>query len=122
LLLLEERGLIPPAAAPDVYAVIPDIAAVVPAQLALMALRSAGVRCVAHPVGPQGPASVKSQFRKADSSGARFALVFGADELALGQVAIKPLREPGAPQLTRPWSTASQWAQELRAHPHNPPN
>lgn len=39
--------------------------------------------------------SMKSQFRKADKSGARLALVVGGDELAQGQVTIKPLRGEG---------------------------
>ena len=38
---------------------------------------------------------MKSQFKKADASGARYALIFGADELARGEVAIKPLRDAG---------------------------
>jgi histidyl-tRNA synthetase len=38
--------------------------------------------------------SMKSQFKKADNSGARFALIFGGDELAQGVVAVKPLRSP----------------------------
>ena len=38
---------------------------------------------------------MKSQFKKADASGARFALIFGADELAQGMVALKPLRGEG---------------------------
>jgi histidyl-tRNA synthetase len=36
--------------------------------------------------------SMKSQFKKADGSGARFALIFGAAELEQGCVALKPLR------------------------------
>ena len=39
---------------------------------------------------------MKSQFKQADASGARFALVFGADELAQGVVAVKPLRDAAA--------------------------
>jgi histidyl-tRNA synthetase len=39
---------------------------------------------------------MKSQFKKADASGARHALIFGADELAQGLVAVKPLRDAGA--------------------------
>ena len=38
--------------------------------------------------------SMKSQFKRADASGARYALIFGADELAQGEVAVKALREP----------------------------
>ena len=46
----------------------------------------------------EGMGSFKSQFKKADGSGARFALIFGGDELAAGKVAVKPLREGGGEQ------------------------
>lgn len=37
-------------------------------------------------------ASIKSQFKKADKSGAKYALILGEDELARGEVGYKPLR------------------------------
>lgn len=117
LLLLEERNCLPAVQAPDVYAIIPDTEAMVPAQLTLAALRSEGLRCIAHPIGADGPASLKSQFRKADASGARFALIFGADERAQGHVSVKPLRDAGAEQNTRPWAAAAQWAHVLKRPP-----
>jgi histidyl-tRNA synthetase len=40
-----------------------------------------------------GGGSFKSQFKKADRSGARFALVLGDDEVQTRQAGIKPLRE-----------------------------
>ncbi len=40
-----------------------------------------------------GGGSFKSQFKKADRSGAQFALVIGEDEVARGEAGIKPLRE-----------------------------
>jgi histidyl-tRNA synthetase len=40
-----------------------------------------------------GGGSFKSQFKKADRSGARFALVLGDDEVARRQAGLKPLRE-----------------------------
>ena len=43
-----------------------------------------------------GGGSFKSQFRKADRSGAEIALVLGPDEARDGTVAIKPLREESA--------------------------
>ncbi|QQD17116.1 histidine--tRNA ligase [Spongiibacter nanhainus] len=45
-----------------------------------------------------GGGSFKSQFKKADRSGARYAVVIGEDELSRGEVALKPLREAGAEQ------------------------
>jgi histidyl-tRNA synthetase len=45
-----------------------------------------------------GGGSFKSQFKKADKSSARYALVLGGDELARGEVGLKPLREAGEQQ------------------------
>ena len=42
-----------------------------------------------------GGGGFKSQMKKADASGARFALVIGDDEAARGVVGVKPLREAG---------------------------
>lgn len=42
-----------------------------------------------------GGGSFKSQFKRADRSGARIALVLGDDEAASGQVTLKPLRGEG---------------------------
>lgn len=46
-----------------------------------------------------GGGSFKSQFKKADKSGARFALVLGEDEVARGTVSVKWLREEREQQL-----------------------
>ena len=112
--LLQELDAIPPGRPVDAYAVIPDAAAGLAAVTTVEVLRAAGVSVLAHAVGRDGPGSMKSQFKRADASGARFALVFGADELAQGQVALKPLRELGAPQVLRPLDRANEWAHELR--------
>lgn len=45
-----------------------------------------------------GGGSFKSQFKKADKSGARVALILGEDELAAGVVGCKPLRQDGDQQ------------------------
>jgi histidyl-tRNA synthetase len=60
-----------------------------------------------------GGGSMKSQFKRADASGARHALVFGPDELSRHEVSIKPLRDASAAQVTRALGNASQWASEL---------
>ena len=57
---------------------------------------------------------MKAQFRRADASGAAFALIFGADELARGLVAVKPLRDATATQVLRPLASPGDWAHELR--------
>ena len=50
-------------------------------------------------------ASFKSQMKKADASGARFAVIVGDDEAAAGAVSVKPLRED-APQVRVPLDEA----------------
>jgi histidyl-tRNA synthetase len=114
LLLIQELNLPVPDAAPQAFAVIPDAATMPQAIAVLEALRAAGVSVQMHAAGKEGLGSMKSQFKKADASGARFALVFGADELAQGMVAVKPLRDSAAAQRLRPLTDAATWAHELR--------
>jgi histidyl-tRNA synthetase len=45
-----------------------------------------------------GGGGLKAQLKKADRSGARFALILGEDELRRGVVAVKPLRGEGDQQ------------------------
>ena len=112
--LLQECGIAHPATAPDAYAVLPDAASAAAAVATIEALRAAGVAVLVHAAGKDGPGSMKSQFKRADASGARHALVFGADERAQGMVTVKPLREAGAAQRLRPLAEVASWAQELR--------
>jgi histidyl-tRNA synthetase len=67
-----------------------------------------------HAATEQGMGSMKSQFKKADASGARFALVFGGDELARGAVTVKPLRD-GGEQTERALAAAADWAATLQS-------
>jgi histidyl-tRNA synthetase len=111
MLMLDAAGVKAPSATPQAYAIVPDAAALPAAMQVLAVLRSAGVSVVMH----AGGGSMKSQFKRADASGAAFALIFGADELAAGQVAVKPLRAgESAAQLTRALADAATWAHELR--------
>jgi histidyl-tRNA synthetase len=57
-------------------------------------LRDAGQRVEVH----CGGGSLKSQLKRADKSGARYALILGEDEFAAGQVSIKNLRADAAQQ------------------------
>jgi histidyl-tRNA synthetase len=109
LLLTETLGLQPPPAAPDAYAVVPDPTTLPQVMPVLEALRAAGVAVVLN----AGGGSFKAQFKRADASGARHALIFGADELARGELAIKPLRSADAAQTTRPLADVAPWAAEL---------
>lgn len=117
--LLKESGQALPALAPDAYAVVPDAAAVPAALSCLQALRAQGVSVQMHAsAGGEGMGSMKSQFKKADASGARFALIFGEAELASGCVAVKPLRggkaEAAQAQSLRKLEEAASWADILR--------
>jgi histidyl-tRNA synthetase len=95
--LIKEQGITLPEPAADAYAVIPDVNALPQAMLCISALRQAGVAVHMHTSsaaadGSASMGSFKSQFKKADSSGAPYALIFGSDELAKGEVSVKPLR------------------------------
>ena len=114
LLLLKEAGIEAPTVAPDAYAVVPSPKAMPLALRTVDALRAAGVSVLMHAAGRDGLGSMKSQFKRADASGARHALIFGDDEVARGEVAIKPLRDASAAQRTRVLSDAALWADELR--------
>jgi len=109
LLLLDEAGLAPPAETPVAYAIVPEPAQLAPVLLAVEALRVAGVSVLMH----AGGHSMKAQFKRADASGARYALVFGPDELARGEVAVKPLRDPSAAQRTLRIDGIASWASSL---------
>ena len=91
--LIKEQGTNVPMPTPDVYAVIPETSSLPVVLRLLQQLRAAGVSAQMH-VGANvdSMGSMKSQFKKADASGARFALIFGSVELEQGSVAIKPLR------------------------------
>jgi len=55
------------------------------------ALRDAGHDVIVN----AGGGSFKSQMKRADASGARYALLIGDDEVAAASVAVKPLRAAG---------------------------
>ena len=100
---------------PDAYAVVPMPQALPVAMKTLQALRAAGVSVQMHAGAAEGMGSMKSQFKKADSSGARYALIFGADELAQGSVTVKSLRDGVGAQVQRPLAEPAAWAAALRA-------
>lgn len=115
--LVKEQGSAVPPLAPDAYAIVPD-AAIMPLVLkTLQALRAAGCSVQMHAAGPDGLGGMKSQFKKADGSGARFALIFGADEIAQGKVAVKALRDGAGAQTLQPLDDVASWATTLRATP-----
>ncbi len=113
LLLLDELGKTTPSQAPHAYAVVLPGVAMPEVMKTLEALRSLGVAITLHPTGPNGPASPKAQFKKADASGAAYALVFGPQEMQDSQVAVKDLRQ-GQPQRLESLIDVSSWAQNIR--------
>ena len=114
LLLLEAAGVAPPPAAPDVFAVVPSAEALGVAIATCEALRACGVKVLMHAAGADGWGSMKSQFKRADGSGARCVLIFGADELARGEVACKDLRDAAVAQRSLPLAQPHAWAAQLR--------
>ena len=118
--LLKEQGEVVAPPVPDAYAVVSDTSGLPAASVALQSLRAAGVSVQMHASATaDGMSSMKSQFKKADGSGARFALIFGADELAQGCVAVKPLRagksDAMPPQTLQRLDDIAAWAPALRA-------
>ena len=121
--LLKEQGSTTAPFNPDAYAIVQSPAAMPLVLPVLQALRLAGVSIQMHSgATADGIGSMKSQFKRADGSGARFALVFGEAELAEGMVAIKDLRSvksdvPTASQQLQALSDAAGWAWMLRLVP-----
>ena len=90
ILLLQGAG-VAASDAPLAYVVHAGDAAAALAHRVAEALRDAGHAAIVH----AGGGSFKSQMKKADASGARYALLVGEDEVAARTVSVKPLREPG---------------------------
>ena len=87
--LLEQGGMAVPAPRLDAYIVLAHAPALALAMQTAEDLRSAGLNVVLH----AGAGSMKSQMKKADASGARYALIFGEDEYAAGELTFKALRQ-----------------------------
>ena len=119
--LVAELGQAPPVPVPDAYAVIPDTDSLPLVFKTVQALRAAGLNVQMNASSAQGMGSMKSQFKRADASGASFALVFGTTELASGCVAVKPLRLQvggvdvgGQEQVLQPLDDVSTWSASLK--------
>nr|WP_084382720.1 histidine--tRNA ligase [Curvibacter delicatus] len=113
--LLKEQGTANPAPALDAYAIIPDVTALPAAMACLQALRAMGVHVQMHAGTGEGMGSMKSQFKRADASGACYALIFGADELAQNQVTVKALRDGSGAQSTYSLANVADWASHLQS-------
>ena len=115
--LLQEQGIGPTAAAADVYAVVPQAGDVPRVMRTIQQLRAQGVRVQMHSPAnsAEGMGSIKSQFKRADASGAAFAMVFGPDELERGCVTVKWLRDGAGEQLERRLTDLPEWAATLQS-------
>ena len=87
--LMRECGVVPSRAQTDVYILHHGGECHLKAMLVAEQLRDRGVRVIVHP----GEASLKNQMKKADASGAEFAIFATQDELAQNMVSVKALRE-----------------------------
>ncbi len=91
LLLIEAQAVPVPRAAPDVYLVHLGDAAATMAFVTAQQLRAKGLKVVLH----CGGGSFKSQFKKADASQARFAVVIGEAEAETLSANVKTLNGEG---------------------------
>jgi histidyl-tRNA synthetase len=113
--LIKESGAKSPIAALDAFAIVGDAKDFPRIMLYLQQLRAQGISVQMQTAGADGMPSLKSQFKKADASGARFALVFGQDEMAQDHVAVKDLRNSAQPQQRMPLLGLNQWAKSLQS-------
>jgi histidyl-tRNA synthetase len=113
--LIKEQGAQARTPDLDAYAVVPQADAFPQVMACISALRAKGVSVHMHASTADGLASMKSQFKRADSSGARFALVFGADEVISGCVTVKALRDASGTQVTYRLDQVDQWAASLQS-------
>lgn len=113
--LVREEGMAPAPLVSEFYAVVPEPSAIPFAMKTLQMLRAAGRSVQMHAATPDGLGSMKAQFKKADASGARYALVFGADEVAQESITVKPLREGDGVQITHSLLNLLGWAQTLQS-------
>jgi histidyl-tRNA synthetase len=117
--LLKEQCNAPVALVPDVYAVIPSAQSIPTVFKVLEQLRTMGINVHMHASSTAGLGSMKSQFKRADGSGAAYAMVFGDDELARGVVSVKSLRDGVGAQVEHSLDTVSSWASRLQSRPLN---
>jgi len=113
--LLREQGLDCVVSPLDAYAIVPDLEALPLVLQTLQTLRTAGVSVQMHTSSGDGMGSMKSQFKRADGSGARFALVFGADEIAKNLVIVKSLRDGSGAQVSQSLTDVLGWSSTLQS-------
>jgi histidyl-tRNA synthetase len=111
--LIGEQALV--TAPLDVYAVVTDSAYFPRVHQCLQQLRQSGLSVQMQAVVDGALPGIKSQFKRADASGARYALIFGSDEMADGVVTAKALRDASVAQVRHPLDSVDQWAHSLQS-------
>jgi histidyl-tRNA synthetase len=96
----------------DIFVITVDRAAQIHALPRIEALRSALPNLAIQM--NLGGGSFKSQFKRADKSGARYALVYGESEVSSNSVTLKPLRGEGE-QATFPDEELASWLKQSTA-------
>src|SRR6202012_1355918 len=91
--LLKEEQLVPEDEGCDVYVFHQGEAAREQAFIIAERLRGTGLDVILHCSTDGQTASFKSQMKRADASGAAFAVIIGEDERANGTIGVKPLRD-----------------------------
>jgi len=92
--LLKAADLGPEPQGCDAYVLHQGDEARIKAFIAAERLRDAGFDVILHCSANGASSSFKSQMKRADASGAAFAVIFGEDEVANGTVSVKALRAP----------------------------
>lgn len=114
--LLKEQGFPAVEVELDAYAIISEASALPVVLKTLQILRSAGVSVQMHPSTNETMGSLKSQFKKADASKARYALVFGEDEMKSNLVTVKALRDGTGSQVSQTLVNVLDWAPTLQSN------
>jgi len=98
--LMKEQGLIEKEVPScDVYWLHTGGQALIPSLIYAERLRSAGIDVIVHAASDGNSSSLKSQMKKADLSGAMYAVIIGEDELRTAEAMVKDLRSSGTQQL-----------------------
>ena len=110
LLLVREYGRLKTEAAPDIYLMQQEEGQAAAMRCAAL-LRAAGFNVLQH----SGAQSLKNQMKKADASGARFAVIVGASEAEQGEATLKDMQgghgqqtvaAAALPELINQWKNA----------------
>ncbi len=109
--LMKESNVHTAAPAVDAYVVHQGDGAQQAAFGAAESARDAGLEIVLH----AGGGNFKSQLKRADASAARYAMIFGEDEVTSGKLSLKPLRGQGE-QTTIDLSQAIESIKQGRTH------